>query len=170
MCNLPSHLNVFFGTVTNCFKADYGHIVSLYLFFQSFHHFPSSAPHTWPKSTYGKAYICCDVLPNVWDESILYSILCVCVTVTQMLDKSSWQDNEARRVFGLHRVNMVIWVLKLLLLPIDGCWYLVSEPMYLCRCHLLHFLLISPWTWNRLEQKGQLHVYSVSRATCSLPT
>lgn len=126
--------------------------------------------HTRPKSTYGKAYICCDVLPNVWHESILYSILCVCVSATQMLDKSSWQDNEARRVFGLHRVNMVIWVLKLLLLPIDGCWYLVSEPMYLCRCHLLHFLLISPWTWNRLEQKGQLHVYSVSTATCSLPT
>lgn len=170
MCNLPSHLNVFFWNSYKLLQSWlWSHRVLLSLFpilssLSIFH------PHTWPKSTYGKAYICCDVLPNVWHESIFYSILRVCVSVTQMLDKSSWQDDEARRVFGLHRVNMVIWVLKLLLLPIEGCWYLVSEPMYLCRCHLLHFLLISPWTWNRLEQKGQLHVYSASRATCSLPT
>lgn len=61
-----------------------------------------------------------------------------------MLDRSSWQVEEFRCILGLQRVSMVIWVLKLLLLPMDGCWYLVSELMYLCRCHLRHFLLISP--------------------------
>lgn len=83
----------------------------------------------------------------------LYSTYaCITVCVSHMLDRSSWQVDESLRVFGLHRVNMVIWVLKLLLLPIDGCWYLVSEPMYLCRCHLRHFLLISPWTYNGSER------------------
>lgn len=88
-----------------------------------------------------------------WHESIRSGMrVCVSACVTHMLDRSSWQEEDSRRVFGLQRVNMVIWVLKLLLLPIEGCWYLVSEPMYLCRCHLRHFLLISPWTYNRLEQ------------------
>lgn len=68
-------------------------------------------------------------------------------------DRSSWQEDEPRCVLGLHLVSMVIWVLKLLLLPIDGCWYLVSEPMYLCKCHLRHFLLISPWTCSGSQQR-----------------
>lgn len=80
------------------------------------------------------------------------SFILVAAARTHMLDRSSWQEEEPRCVLGLHRVSMVIWVLKLLLLPIDGCWYLVSELMYLCRCHLRHFLLISPWTCKRSNQ------------------
>lgn len=83
---------------------------------------------------------------------VLYSVSVSQPRASHMLDRSSWHEDEPRRVLGLHRVNMVIWVLKLLLLPMDGCWYLVSDLMYLCRCHLRHFLLISPWTCDVLQQ------------------
>lgn len=86
-----------------------------------------------------------------------------------MADRSSWQEDEPRRVFGLQRVSMVIWVLKLLLLPIDGCWYLVSDLMYLCRCHLRHFLLISPWTYKTAEHQHQKPIiYHLSLFYCVL--
>ena len=67
----------------------------------------------------------------------------------------SWQE-EARRVLGLQRVSMEIWVLKLLpLLPMDGCWYLVSEPKKRSRCHRLHFLLISACTCGGQMEKRE---------------
>lgn len=48
-------------------------------------------------------------------------VLAAAACGTHMLERSSWQEDEARRVLGLHLVSMEIWVLKLLLLPIDGC-------------------------------------------------
>lgn len=51
----------------------------------------------------------------------LFCTLKVFALAPHMQDRSSWQEDEARRVLGLHRVSMVIWVLKLLLLLIDGC-------------------------------------------------
>lgn len=67
----------------------------------------------------------------------------------QMVERCSWHW-EARRVAGLHLVSMVIWVLKLLpLLPMEGCWYLVSAPRKRCSIHLRHLRLISACTWRR---------------------
>lgn len=67
-------------------------------------------------------------------------------TGLQMTDRCS-RHSDARRVAGLHLVVTVIWVLKLLpLLPMEGCWYLVSAPKNLCSIHLRHLRLISAWT------------------------
>lgn len=72
-----------------------------------------------------------------------------------MAERCSWQA-DARRVVGLHLVNMVIWVLKLLpLLPMEGCWYLLSAPRNLCSIHLRHLRLISDCTCRRSREGRQ---------------
>ena len=138
------------------------------------HHLPlsmSPPSNTSPKSASANEGVCVLSFKSLhkvclfWVFSMSASQFCL----SHMQDRSSWQADEPLRVFGLHRVNMVIWVLKLLLLPIDGCWYLVSEPMYLCRCHLRHFLLISAWTYSGLEPTTNLHdIHSFYAVLCIL--
>lgn len=75
-----------------------------------------------------------------WERNIMASM------AAHIEEKCSWEA-DARRVVGLHLVNIVIWVLKLLpLLPMEGCWYLRSEPRKRCNIHLRHLRLISACT------------------------
>lgn len=122
------------------------------------HHLPlsmSPPSNTSPKSASANEGVCVLSFKSLhtvclfWVFSMSASQFCL----SHMQDRSSWQADEPRRVFGLHRVNMVIWVLKLLpLLPMEGCWYLVSAPRNLCSIHLRHLRLISAWTWKRGEE------------------